>query len=99
VVIREDRATHYPSSIVIPDSVMADERSRLWHRGRVLGMGPPARANGHGAEVPPGFQVGDEVLFHYTHHQRAWTRPWPPDGEDATWMTQAEIHAVVEVDT
>lgn len=94
VVVREDHAAQYKGAIVIPDTVMANERARKWHRGKVIAKGPPATWHGHA--VPHGFDVGDEVLFHFAHHEKSRTRPWPHDGLDAVWLTQAEIDAVVE---
>lgn len=66
------------------------------HTGRVLALGPPARLNGSGPEVPHGFGVGSLVQYHFTSHQDAATRPWPPDGEDATWLPQQNIDLVYE---
>lgn len=98
VVVRENIRGHYGrSSIIVPDTVMADERSRRWHRGKVIAMGPPARLDGGtGPEVPQGFRAGDEILFHFEKHEKARTRPWPPDGEPAVWLMQQEIDAVLE---
>lgn len=98
VVVREDVKAHYSTSIIVPDTVMANERSRKTHRGVVIAVGRPARvhANRPSAEVPHGFAPGDEVVYHYTHNEKAHTRKWPPDGEDATWVPQGNIDAVIE---
>jgi diadenosine tetraphosphatase ApaH/serine/threonine PP2A family protein phosphatase len=64
------------------------------HRGVVLGIGAPAQVNGH--DVPHGFTVGDEVQFHFEHHEGAMTRLWPDDGEMAIWLPQSSVDAVWE---
>jgi co-chaperonin GroES (HSP10) len=64
------------------------------HRGKVLGLGPP-RLKGD-VEVPHGFDVGDVVQYHFTVHEEASTRPWPVDGEPATWIPVDNIDAVLE---
>lgn len=90
VVVREIRA-HASSTIWVPEpSNPRDVRS---HRGRVLALGPPATTR-KGAEVPHGFDLGDEVVFHWNRREKDFTRPWI-DGEDASWVSQEEIDAVV----
>lgn len=66
------------------------------HTGRVLAMGPPARVNGTGAEVPHGFAVGDLVQFHFVHLEKGARNPWPPDGEMAVWVPQEAVDGVWE---
>jgi hypothetical protein len=66
------------------------------HRGRVLGLGPPAEDGG--VPQPWGFEVGDVVQYHYIHNRAAFTRRWPLDGEPATWIPQSCVDAVVEGD-
>lgn len=94
VVIREDvhADTSHFKSIVVP--YMTNGRDKPWHRGRVLQVGPPALTS-KGAEVPYEFGVGDEVIYHFNHHQKAWTRPWV-DGKDATWIPQQLVSGVVQ---
>lgn len=100
VVIREDMKADVDqyTHIVVPDVWTCDDkdaiaRARSWHRGTVLAMGPPALTK-RGVEVPFGFGVGDTVLFHFEHHERAATRPWV-DGQDAVWCPQQCVDAVV----
>jgi hypothetical protein len=64
------------------------------HVGRVLALGPPARLNGSGPEVPHGFEVGDLVQYHLTHLEKMATNPWPPDGEMAVWVPQENVDGV-----
>jgi hypothetical protein len=79
-------------------------RKMKTHRGVVLAMGEPARNprvfDGEkwvgGVEVEYGFEVGAIVQYHFTHHQEAWTMPWPLDGKPATWLPQINIDAVIE---
>jgi hypothetical protein len=49
--------------------------------------------NGH--DVPHLFAVGDVVQYHFEFREAARTRPWV-DGEDAVWLQQQEIDAVIE---
>lgn len=102
VVIRENLTadtSHY-THIVIPNVSNAErhdadaiQRARTWHRGIVLAMGAPMLTP-RGVEVPHGFAVGDDVLFHWAHHEKAWTREWV-DGLPACWVPQAFVDAVV----
>jgi co-chaperonin GroES (HSP10) len=71
-----------------------NEREVKTHRGVVLALGEPAQVNGH--DVPWGFGVGDQVVYHHEKWEKGATRPWPPDGLDATWMGQVEIDGVWE---
>jgi len=96
IVIREDRgAYHGQTTILIPElgTYREQQERRTVHRGRVLAMGPPARTRKE-AEVPPGFSIGDEVIFHWTHLEKAWTREWI-DGEEAVWIPQQNVDAVI----
>ena len=70
-----------------------DPRETVTHRGRVLAKGPPALLMGH--EVPHGFEVGDLVIFSWSHHEKSFSREWV-DGEKAAWIKQSDVHAVVE---
>ncbi len=101
VVIREDLdAAHRQFSHIVTlrsrdgDDAKAEQRARTSHRGVVLAMGPPARTK-KDVEVDPGFKVGDEVYFVWSHLEKAWTRPWPDDGLDAAWVPQQNVLAVV----
>ena len=87
VVVRETRQQY---SIIVP---VEGPREVKTHRGYVLAMGPPAQVSGH--DVPHGFAVGDEVIFHWEKSEKAFTRAWI-DGEDACWMMQHEIDGVIE---
>jgi hypothetical protein len=91
VVIRERKI---PASALIwgPEGNPRDVKS---HRGVVIAMGEPAHLFPGGPEVPHGFVVGDEVVFHFNHLERAWTRPWV-DGVDAVWVPQALVDGVIE---
>lgn len=100
-VIREDLRADYRkySSIFVPDVWTTDDkdavaRARTWHQGVVLALGAPVLTAG-GAEVPPGYAVGDTVVFHWEHHEKAYTRPWV-DGENACWIPQGCVDGVVE---
>lgn len=101
VVVREDYKSdtaHY-THIIVPDvstehDRKAVARARKWHRGKVLAMGAPAMTS-KGAEVPHGFAVGDEVLFHWVNYEEGFTRPWE-DGELACWIPQNAVDAVLE---
>jgi hypothetical protein len=77
-----------------------DPKSRTvkTHRGVVLGMGEPSRLfdGAYAPKVPWGFEVGDVVQYHFTHNLEAHTRPWPPDGRDATWISQSMVDGVIE---
>ena len=90
VVVREIKQ---PASTVLwsPDEAPRQVKT---HRGRVLGLGAPALEHGK-VEVPHGFKVGDEVIYHFTHHQEAHTRLWV-DGEEATWIPQGNVDGVIE---
>jgi hypothetical protein len=82
------------------------ERERKCHRGRVVAMGSPAQTR-RGAEILPGFAVGDEVLFvlaklsdHYGG-QGSWSEAaregtWPATGERGLWVAQEEVIGVFE---
>jgi len=102
VVIREDlqASTRHYRNIVVPGVLDAEkynpdarQESRTWHRGIVLAMGAPMLTP-TGAEVEPGFAVGDDVVFHWEHLERGWTRPWT-DGELAAWVPQYCVDAVI----
>ena len=89
VAIRE---TPQKSSVIwTPEE---QQRQVKTHRGLVLGLGPP-RLRG-GVEVPYDFEVGDTVLYHFTHHREGWTHPWPEDGLPATWVPAYSVDAVLE---
>lgn len=94
VVIREIKDAqyrHYPS-IVIPDTAMANERSRMTHTGTVLAVGPPVQTSlGH--DIPHGFEAGDVVQFHFEGTEKGRITKWE-DGEDALVMAQREVDAV-----
>lgn len=101
VVVREDLKadTAQYKHIVVPDvSTQHDKdaiaRARTWHRGKVLQVGPPALTV-DGVEVPQEFKEGDDVIFHFEHHEKSWTRPWS-DGEPAIWVPQQAVDAVIE---
>ncbi len=91
VVIRETKTP--PSEVVWTPEEKA--RSVKIHRGRVLAMGPPAEMPS-GAPVPHGFDVGDVVLYTWTHNEKAFTMPWV-DGENASWIPQVNVQAVLDV--
>lgn len=100
VVIREDLKadTRQYTSIIVPDvSTSHDKdaiaRARKWHRGTVLAKGAPVLTC-EGVEVPHGFEVGDDVLFHWEHYEAGFTRMWE-DGEPACWVPQVCVDAVV----
>jgi hypothetical protein len=92
VVVREER----PEPSVALWTPAPGARDVRTHTGRVLALGPPARLNGSGPEVPHGFAVGDLVQFHFTHLEKAATNPWPPDGKLAIWVPQQNIDGVWE---
>ena len=101
VVIREDRKadTRHYTQLIVPDVSTAHDkdaiaRARKWHRGKVLAVGSPVLTR-KGHEVPHGFGVGDDVLFHWEHYEAGFTRPWV-DGELACWVPQMCVDAVVE---
>jgi hypothetical protein len=90
VVVREEALR--PSVIWSPDP---KQRGQTTHRGRVIGMGPPAVLRG--IEQPQDFAVGDLVQYHFSgHNQDAFTRTWPDDGLPATWVPQQDVDAVLE---
>jgi hypothetical protein len=93
-----------PGQVVVRE-VLPEASASLWtpqpgprevrtHVGRVLALGPPARLNGSGPEVPHGFEVGDLVQYHLTHLEKVATNPWPPDGEMAVWVQQENVDGV-----
>lgn len=101
VVIREhlDADVEHFKHIIVPGVSTRNDRdavarNRTWHRGEVLAMGPPAKT-AKGVEVEPGFEVGSVVVFHFDHHEKAWTRPWV-DGKNAVWCPQQMIDAVIQ---
>lgn len=47
-----------------------------------------------GAEIPHGFAVGDEVIFHWAHLETAWTVEWE-DGKLAACVPQECVDAVI----
>jgi co-chaperonin GroES (HSP10) len=100
VVVREDTSVHERrGTIIVPnvsniDNRNAVGRTRKWHIGEVLGLGPPALAHGH--EVAHGFKVGDRVLFNWTHNEKGFTHEWPEDGKPACWIPQVNVSAVLE---
>jgi co-chaperonin GroES (HSP10) len=95
VVIRESHPGRF-GSILVPHSYCDEHgREHKAHRGVVLAMGSPALAEDGRTEVQPQFDVGDEVFFHWEHHEKAHTRPWPPDGLNACWVPQHCVDAVV----
>jgi co-chaperonin GroES (HSP10) len=98
VVVREDMSARFSRytdlGLIVPDTVIAEERKRRWHRGRVLQMGAPA-LDEFGHEVPFGFDVGDQVIWHWITHEPSWTRPYV-DGELACWLPQECIDAVID---
>jgi hypothetical protein len=100
VAIRENLRAQYSQfkHIIVPDRSTKHDKDaiqydRTSHRGIVLGMGAPALTP-NGVEIDPGFGVGDEVIFHFAHLEKAWTAVWE-DGERAVWIPQMFIDAVV----
>ncbi len=102
VVVRENLTadTDHYRHIIVPNVSDAErhdpdarQRARKWHRGTVLAMGSPMLSKG-GVEVQPEFKVGDEVIFHWAHREKSWTREWV-DGELACWVPQALVDAVL----
>ena len=101
VVIREIKA-EARSFLWTPAPDKYHERT---HRGRVLAKGAPALRTFHywngsewvfkQVEVPHGFEVGDVVIYHFTHLQENATRSWD-DGEPATWVPQENVDGVIE---
>jgi co-chaperonin GroES (HSP10) len=80
------------------------ERDRKCHRGRVVAMGPPASTR-LGVAVPPGFAIGDSVLYVLAknsdmyHGEGSWKEEarmmiWPPTDERVTWIAQEEVIGV-----
>lgn len=99
IVIREEldaAHAHYRHIVTLRErdgnDADAERAARKFHIGRVLAMGPPART-ARGVEVPHGFEVGDRVVFHWGHLEKAWTREWI-DGEPAAWVPQQFVDAV-----
>jgi hypothetical protein len=93
IAVREIHAAQF---LWTPDEGPRQVRT---HRGVVLALGaPPIQyfANGSSYEIPYRFGAGDVIQYHFTHHQEAWTMPWPDDGELATWVPQAFVDGVVE---
>lgn len=88
VVIRETEAR--PSIIWRP---APGQRQISTHRGTVLAIGAPA-IDKHGNEIPHGFEVGDEVQFHWEMSEEAHTRVWPGDGKPACWVRQFAVDGV-----
>jgi len=92
IVVRELANPTGSATLWTPDPRARDVKT---HTGKVIAVGPPALTR-RGAEVPMGFVAGDTVQFHFTHHQDAATRPWPEDGEPATWLPQHCVDGVWE---
>ena len=69
--------------------------ARASHRGRVLCKGEPARTKHGGAEVPHGFEVGDEVVYTWVHSEKNNTQTWV-DGDECVWIPQEAVQAVVD---
>lgn len=97
VVVREMLAhgySEFPSLVIPGRDKQVSARDRKSHVGVVIAMGPH-RQTKKGVEVDPGFVVGDVVTWHWETHEKSWTRPWPPDGEDACWLPTDCIDGVV----
>jgi co-chaperonin GroES (HSP10) len=103
VVVREIETLVSPNGIVFPSMQRdwdreADRNKGIKamssHRGIVLDMGPPARTK-KGAEISPGFRVGDTVQYKWTHNEREFTKEWS-DGKPASWISQDCVLAVIE---
>jgi co-chaperonin GroES (HSP10) len=88
VVIRTDRERGLIRGIILPDWRDGDETQI--HKGTVLRMGPPARSK-WGHDVPPGFSVGDRVLFVWTALEKQWKL-----GQDVALLPQENVVAVLE---
>lgn len=84
-----NRLIHIPETFV--DDPRKDARARgggvSIGRGVVVAMGAPAKRKGK--EVPPGFKVGDEVLYVGQHHSRDL-----PGGYH--YVSQEEVQCVIE---
>lgn len=97
VAVREILETRTTSGLHLPDDYHdRHTRDRKSHRGTVLAMGAPALTAG-GAEVEPGFVVGDVVHFVFALHgcEKSRVNTWT-DGETVAWVAQEEIIAVEE---
>ena len=90
VVVREEKAR---SSIIV-DPGIADPRAIKNHVGIVIAIGPPVLLDS-GVPVPHHFKPGDRVRFHFEATEKGRINKWE-DGEDALYLAQREIDAVVE---
>lgn len=109
IVIREDLDADYRqySHIVVPQVGENLDRRRTWHRGKVLAMGPIPEflenSEMHHFECCDvmhgigdyGFHIGSDVIFHWEHSERNFTRPWI-DGKMACWVPWRLVDAVIE---
>ena len=81
--------------IVFPDDYNDKHiRETKSHRGLVLAMGAPA-VTARGAEVAPGFGVGDIVHFVFALQgcEQSRINTWT-DGGPCVWVAQEEVIAV-----
>jgi co-chaperonin GroES (HSP10) len=89
IVVRIDDS---PSSIL--HVVRGDPAEQVIHRGEVLAIGAGALTK-RGVEVPSDVKVGDKVYFHFEATEKGRAAPWV-DGEDAIYLAQREVDAVIE---
>lgn len=71
-------------------------RAQSSHRGTVVAMGAPAKHYPSETEIPPGFAVGDEVFFVWTHNEKEFTKPWGDSEEEVAWVPQMNVLGVIE---
>lgn len=90
-VVLRDVKPALSSVVWAPDG---NPRQVKTHRGKVLALGAPPRTKA-GVDVPWSFAVGDEVVYHFAHHERSFTVSWPEDGEPAIWVPAECVDAVV----
>jgi hypothetical protein len=71
-------------------------KAKSSHFGTVRAFGPPAIIYGK-HEIPRLFDVGDLVVFVWSHNEKVYTGEWDPDaGERTCWIGQEHVIAVIE---
>jgi hypothetical protein len=74
----------------------AGKKAQSSHRGIVVAMGDPVTHHPSGVDIPPGFEVGDEVFYVWSHNEKEFTKPWGDGSFEVAWVPQMNVLGVVE---
>jgi hypothetical protein len=91
LIIHPDTSSDYERS----DQKSLGIKAQSSHRGIVLAKGAPMLTK-RDAEVPHGFDVGDEVSYVFALRGTEESRAGEWNGEPCVWLGQEEIQAVFE---